>query len=77
MQLSATPCGHAEELVVEAMGSFKRRNLFIVSEVVLYNLACEGIMNSIQKSLGRVRTQYLDLYLIRTLTSHIYRLESR
>lgn len=56
--------GHAEELVGEAIRGMTRKKLFITSKVSEENHTCEGIPASCMKSLKRLGTDYLDLYLL-------------
>lgn len=56
--------GHAEELVGEAIRGINRKKLFITSKVSEENHTCEGIPASCKKSLKRLGTDYLDLYLL-------------
>jgi len=63
--------GHAEELVARAIreGQIDRKGLFIVSKVLGENQSYDGVINSCQKSLNRLETDYLDLYLLHEYTS--------
>jgi diketogulonate reductase-like aldo/keto reductase len=55
--------GRAEELVAEAVG--KRRNeVFIVSKVYPHNATREGAIVACERSLKRLRTDRIDLYLL-------------
>lgn len=56
--------GHSEELVGEAIRHYEREKLFIVSKVLPIHLHYDGVMRSLHASLKRLRTDYLDLYLI-------------
>lgn len=56
--------GHAEELVGEAIKPFPREQLFIVSKVAPTNLHYTDVINAAEKSLERLQTDWLDLYLI-------------
>ncbi|KKS34889.1 MAG: Aldo/keto reductase [Parcubacteria group bacterium GW2011_GWC2_42_12] len=56
--------GLAEEIVGQAIKSFKREEIFIISKVWLDNLAYDAVINSVKKSLARMETDYIDLYLI-------------
>ena len=56
--------GHAEELVGEAIKGFDREKLFIVTKVLPSNLKRERLLNSLNGSLRRLVTDYIDLYLI-------------
>lgn len=56
--------GHAEELVAQAIKGFDRSNLIIVTKVSPENLHYDDLINSAMKSLKRLRTDYIDIYLI-------------
>jgi diketogulonate reductase-like aldo/keto reductase len=56
--------GHAEELVGVAIKGFDRDKLFIVSKVYKDKLAYDDVIKACRASLERLRTDYLDLYLI-------------
>lgn len=56
--------GHAEMLVGKAIKKFDRKKLFIVSKVHGDHLAYSDIISAAKRSLQRLGTEYLDLYLI-------------
>lgn len=56
--------GHAEELVGEAIKDFNRETLFITTKVLPENLRYDDVIASAKKSLKRLKTEYIDLYLI-------------
>ncbi|KHE93041.1 General stress protein 69 [Candidatus Brocadiaceae bacterium S225] len=56
--------GHAEELVGEAIQSFDRSGVFITSKVSPEHLKYSDLIESARMSLKRLKTDYLDLYLI-------------
>ena len=56
--------GHTEELVGRAINGFDRENLFITSKVSPEHLNYEELIASAKGSLGRLKTDYIDLYLI-------------
>jgi len=56
--------GHAEELVGEAIQEFKREELFITTKVKSENLRYDYLISAAKRSLKRLRTSYIDLYLI-------------
>ncbi len=56
--------GLSEELVGQAIKTFKREDLFLVSKVYPQNAGRKHIFDSCKKSLERLDTPYLDLYLL-------------
>ena len=56
--------GHAEELVAEAIAPYDRSKFFLVSKVRGEHLCYDDVMRAIEGSLQRLRTDYLDLYLV-------------
>jgi len=56
--------GHSEELVGEAIKTFPREKIFIITKVLPENLRYKDLINSAEKSLKRLKTDYIDLYLI-------------
>jgi diketogulonate reductase-like aldo/keto reductase len=56
--------GHAEELVGKAIADFNRKKLFITTKVLSDNLGYDDLIASAKKSLKRLKTDYVDLYLI-------------
>ena len=56
--------GHAEELVGEAIRSFSRDNLFIVSKVWPDHLQYDEVLKAAERSLRRLGIDRLDLYLV-------------
>lgn len=56
--------GHAEEIVGEAIKGFAREKLFLTSKVWHNHLHYDDLISSCEKSLKRLGTDYLDLYLI-------------
>lgn len=56
--------GHAEELVGEAIRGYERSRLLITSKVGKKNLAHDDVIASCTKSLTRLATPYIDVYLI-------------
>jgi diketogulonate reductase-like aldo/keto reductase len=53
-----------EEDIGKAVKDFPRKKLFIVSKVWPLHLSYNGVHNSCNKSLAKLGTDYLDLYLI-------------
>ena len=56
--------GHTEELVGEAIKDFNRSELILTSKVFKTNLNYENVISSCKKSLKRLGTDYLDIYLV-------------
>ena len=61
--------GVAEEIVAQAMGG-NRDRLFIVSKVLPYNASRQGTIEACEKSLNRLKTDRIDLYLLHWRGSH-------
>jgi diketogulonate reductase-like aldo/keto reductase len=55
--------GRAEEIVAEVMGG-ERDRLFIVSKVLPYNASRNGVVEACERSLRRLKTDRIDLYLL-------------
>jgi len=55
--------GRAEELVAEAIRE-RRREVFLVSKVLPSNASYDGTLRACERSLKRLGTAYLDLYLL-------------
>jgi len=55
--------GRAEEIVAEAAGG-ERDRLFIVSKVLPYNASRNGVIEACERSLRRLKTDRIDLYLL-------------
>src|SRR5262249_10291300 len=56
--------GAAEELIAEAIRGIPRGELFIVSKVLPHNASRAGTLRACEKSLRRLGTDYLDVYLL-------------
>lgn len=56
--------GHTEEIVGKAIKPFLREQVFIVSKVLPENLHYTDVIGAAQRSLKRLQTDYIDLYLI-------------
>ena len=56
--------GLAEKLVGEAIKPFDREKLKIVTKVYPWNATKDGTRNSLENSLRRLGTDYVDLYLL-------------
>ena len=61
--------GHVEELVAEAIEG-RRDKIFLVSKVLPYNASYEGTLMACKKSLKRLKTEWLDLYLLHWPSSY-------
>jgi len=61
--------GVAEEIVAQAMGG-NRDRLFIVSKVLPYNASRNGTIEACERSLKRLKTDRIDLYLLHWRGSH-------
>jgi diketogulonate reductase-like aldo/keto reductase len=55
--------GRAEELVARAAAG-RRDDLFIVSKVLPYNASAKGVVEACERSLRRLNTDRIDLYLL-------------
>ena len=55
--------GHVEELVGEAIAG-RRDEIFLVSKVLPSNASYEGTLKACKRSLKRLKTDWLDLYLL-------------
>src|SRR5437588_10575798 len=55
--------GRAEEIVAEASKGL-RDTLFIVSKVLPYNASRNGVIEACDRSLKRLNTDHIDLYLL-------------
>ena len=56
--------GNAEIIVGEAIKNYDRKKIFLVSKVFGTHLHYEDLIESAKKSLARLQTEYLDLYLL-------------
>jgi len=56
--------GHSEELLGEASQGYDRSRLFIVTKVSSWNQTYDGVINACKKSLKRLKTDYIDMYLL-------------
>ncbi len=56
--------GHTEELVGKAAKAFTRHQLFITTKVSPQHLTYRGVLQACERSLKRLATDYIDLYLI-------------
>ena len=56
--------GHCEELVGLAINDFDRKSLFITTKVLPEHLLYKELLKAAEGSLKRLKTDYIDLYLI-------------
>lgn len=56
--------GASEELIGEAIQSYDREKLYIISKVHPENASRDKVLTSVDNSLKRLRTDYIDLYLL-------------
>src|SRR5690349_393332 len=61
--------GRAEELVAEAIAG-RRREVFLASKVLPANASYDGTLRACERSLRRLKTDYLDLYMLHWAGSH-------
>ena len=55
--------GGAEKVVAEAISGC-REEVFLVSKFYPYNASYQGVINACDRSVSRLKTDYLDLYLL-------------
>ena len=56
--------GHTEEIIGEAIEPYDRGSLFIITKVSGEHLKYDQILEAMERSHRRLRTHYVDLYLI-------------
>jgi diketogulonate reductase-like aldo/keto reductase len=56
--------GRSEEIVGEAIAPYPRESLFLVSKVLPSNATRAGVARACERTLRRMRVDYLDCYLI-------------
>ncbi len=56
--------GRAEELICDALEGINREELFIVSKVLPSNATYTGTIEALERSLKRLKLDYLDCYLL-------------
>src|SRR5215471_4407413 len=61
--------GRAEELVAEAIAG-RREQVFLASKVLPQNASYDGTIAACERSLRRLRTTWLDLYMLHWPGSH-------
>jgi diketogulonate reductase-like aldo/keto reductase len=62
--------GAVEEFLGEAIRGIPREKFFIVTKVLPSNASYQGTLEAAQRSLERLRCEYLDLYLLHWPGSH-------
>lgn len=62
--------GRAEEMVGEAIAGVPRDGLFLASKVLPGNASYKGTLEACERSLRRMRIDYLDLYMLHWPSSH-------
>ena len=62
--------GHSEELVAKAVKGLRQR-VFIVSKVLPENLSYREVSRAAERSLRRLETDYIDLYLVHEPNSSV------
>jgi diketogulonate reductase-like aldo/keto reductase len=62
--------GRVEELLGEAIAGIAREKLFIATKVLPSNATYRGTLAAAQRSLNRLRCDYVDLYLLHWPGSH-------
>jgi len=63
--------GHTEELIGKAIKDLDRKKLFITTKVRNTKLKYDDVIQSAKESLGRLQTEYIDLFLIHSPSSEI------
>jgi len=63
--------GHAEEIVSEALKGFDRSRLIITTKVTPMHLHYDDLVSSAMQSLKRLKTDYIDVYLIHSPNPYI------
>jgi diketogulonate reductase-like aldo/keto reductase len=56
--------GRSEEIVGEAIAGLAREDLFVVTKVLPSNGTANGVARACERSLRRLRTDYVDCYLL-------------
>lgn len=56
--------GRSEQLISKAICEVKREDLFLVSKVYPHNASLKKLEKSLDNSLKRLKTDYLDMYLL-------------
>ena len=56
--------GGAEQVIAEVLSEYRREEIFLVSKVAPQNATYKGTIGAAEQSLRRLRTDYLDLFLL-------------
>lgn len=56
--------GSAETIIGEAIQEFDRKDIFITTKVIGNHLSYESVIKAFNSSLARLKTDYVDLYLV-------------
>lgn len=62
--------GSCEEMVGEALSDGWREKVFLVSKVYPHNASLKGVQEACERSLKRLKTDHLDLYLLHWMGDH-------
>ena len=62
--------GGAEEVIAEALKDRRRSDVFLASKVLPQNATYRGTLAAAEQSLRRLRTDYLDLYMLHWPGAH-------
>ncbi|MBX3014120.1 MAG: aldo/keto reductase [Caldilineaceae bacterium] len=56
--------GHSEELLGRALQDYQRRDFFVTTKVSAQHIGYDDLLAACDRSLSRLQTNYIDLYLI-------------
>jgi diketogulonate reductase-like aldo/keto reductase len=63
--------GHTEELVAKAIEGFDRQKLFITTKVYHTHFRYDDVIKSAKASIERLKSDYIDLYLLHSFNPNI------
>ncbi len=63
--------GHCEEIVGSAINKYERSNLILTTKVAPMDLHYKDVIRSAEKSLSRLKTDYIDVYVIHNPNPYI------